>query len=204
MTGRYLEMSETEWLEWITDPLIVEKGGAVIIRSEWVEILFRQHIFPILKKNGFQLLGKSEKIIRMFLWFWRHLSLCQYDIANQLREPVPLRSLYRPISEYYDIFFYKINHSIFEYLGEELVVSDGGFDDTYLGRRLLAELPNFLWSFIDLTNSSEFMKHDKMCAEYDEVLRQIEESEMTIEELDRRRMKKNSGYDPDYVYDKHR
>ena len=39
--------------------------------------------------------------------------------------------------------------------------------------------------------------------EYDEAVRQIEESEMTIEELDRRRMKKNSGYDPDYVHDKH-
>jgi hypothetical protein len=196
-------MSEEEWLEWITDPLIFEKGGVLLQRRQWVEILFKEHIFPILKKNGFQLMGKPEKIIRMFLWFWRHLSLSGYDSADQLREPLASKSLTRPIREYYDIFFHKFNYSIFEYLGQEMVASVGAFDDTYLGRRLLAELPNFLWSFIDLVNSSEFVKHEKVCAEYDDAIRQIEESEMTIEELDRRRMKKNSGYDPDYVYDKH-
>ncbi len=196
-------MSEEEWLEWITDPLIFEKGNVLIMRHQWVEMLFREHILPILKNNGFQLLGNPEKIIRMFLWFWRHLSICGYDSADPLPEPNSPKTLTRPIREYYDIFFHKLNYSIFDHLAEELSASVGGFDDTYLGRRLLAELPNFLWSFIDLANSSEFEKHEKVCAEYDEAIRQIEESEMTIEELDRRRMKKNSGYDPDYVYDKH-
>ncbi len=196
-------MSEEEWLEWIHDPLCFEKGGEVILRYQWVDMLFKQHILPILKKNGFQLVGKPEKIMRRFLWFWRHLSLCGYYSADSLSEPEVSKSLTRPVREYFDIFFNCFNYSVFDNLADCMCASEGAFDDTYLGRRLLAELPNFLWSCIDLVNSSTFVKHEKVCAEYDEAMRQIEESEISIEELDRRRMKKNSAYDPDYVYDKH-
>jgi hypothetical protein len=196
-------MSEEEWEDWISDPLILEKGGEVLMRREWVDILFKKYVFPALKTNGFQLLGTPDKIMRRFLWFWRHLSLCEYNTSESLSEVVAPTILTRPVREYFDIFFNCFNSSYFEYLTDQLGANNGAFDDTYLGRRLLAELPYFIWSVIDLVHSTEFVKHEKICAEYDMLIRQIEESEMTIEELDRRRMKKNSGYDPDNVYDKH-
>jgi hypothetical protein len=196
-------MSEEEWMDWIHDPLYFEKGGAMITRWAWVDMLFKKHILPIFKNKGFELSGKPEKAMRRFLWFWRHLSLCGYDSADPISGPEVSKSLTRPLREYYDIFFHCFNYSAFDNLAENMCASEGAFDDTYLGRRLLAELPNFLWSCIDLVSSLTFIKHEKVCAEYDEAIRQIEESEISIEELDRRRMKKNSGYDPDYVYDKH-
>lgn len=195
-------MSEEEWWQWINDPLIIEKGGVIISRMLWAEILFKEHIYPALKSEGFELVGNPDKIIRKFLWFWRHLAMCGYNSAEILKEPSS-KNITRPIREYFDIFNYCFDSLYFQGLSVELEASVGAFDDTYLGRRLLAELPSFLWSNIDLTNSKEFVKHEKICTEYDEAMRQIEESEMTIEELDRRRMKKNSGYDPDYVHDKH-
>jgi hypothetical protein len=196
-------MSEEEWEEWISDPLVLEKGGEVLLRREWVDILFEKYVFPALKTKGFQILGKPDTIMRRFLWFWRHLSKCKYNTSDPLPQPIVSESLTRPVREYFDIFFNYFNSSYFEYLTDQLGANNGGFDDTYLGRRLLAELPYFLWSFIDLGKSPEFVKHENICGEYDMAIRQIEESEMTIEEMDRRRMKKKSGYDPDYVYDKH-
>lgn len=194
-------MSEEEWWQWINDPLIVEKGGDIISRMFWAEILFNEYVFPSLKVNGFQLIGNPDKIIRKFLWFWRHLAVCGYNTAEPLTDPVG--RITRPVSEYYDVFFNCFNTTYFDEVANILEASVGAFDDTYLGRRLLAELPLFLWSNIDLTNSYEFAKHEKICIEYDEAVRHMEESEMTLEEIDRRRMKKNSGYDPDYIHDKH-
>jgi hypothetical protein len=195
-------MSEEEWWQWIYDPLVIEKGGGIVSRISWGENLFKEYIFHTLKSKGFQLVGNPDKIIRKFMWFWRHLAVSDYDKADPIHEPVG-KNITRPVKEYFDIFHNCFNSSYFNYLSDEIEASVGGFDDTYLGRRLLAELPYFLWSNIDLTNSPEFIKHEKICAEYDEAMRHLEESEMTIEELDRRRMKKSSGYDPDYVYDKH-
>ena len=60
-------MSEEEWEEWISDPLVLEKGGEVLLRREWVDILFEKYIFPALKTKGFQILGKPDTIMRRFL-----------------------------------------------------------------------------------------------------------------------------------------
>ncbi len=193
-------MSEEEWYEWILDPLMYERGGVIVKRCHWVERLFLEFVYPCLKQNKFQLVGKPDKIIRKFMWFWRHLAVCGYDVAEPLAEPVA-KNLSRPLREYYDIFFNIINSSIFEDL-IYISAAEGAFDDTYLGRRLLAELPNFLWSNLDLVNSQAFIEHENTMAEIEEGYRQLEEGDMTLEELDRRRMK-NKGHDPDYVYDKH-
>ena len=193
-------MSELIWREWIFEPLFYERGGAVVSRLHWVETLFLEYMLPLLKQNKFQFIMKPDKIIRSFLWFWRHLYVCGYDKSDPIAEPA---GSIRPLHEYKDIFNHILNYSVFEHLPEHMAASGGAFDDTYLGRRLLAELPNFMWSYIDVANSDVFIKHDRVYAEIEEAYKQLEEGDMSLEELDRRRMMKNKGYDLDYVYDKH-
>lgn len=193
-------MSEEEWFTWISDLLIYERDGAYVTRAKWAEHLFMEFIFPFLKRNKFQLAENPDKIIRKFLWFWRHLAMCGYDLADVLPNPCTSK-VERALREYYDIFFHCLDSSVFDDL-TELSAGEGALDDSYLGRRLLAELPCFLWSNIDLSNSKAFITHDNEMAKIEEAYKQLEEGDMSLEELDRRRMK-NKGHDPDYAYDKH-
>jgi hypothetical protein len=221
-----MDYSEFCWNQWVYGKL--DWGLEKIERGAWATELWEKSIIPLLSSKGFSLVLPKKTIIRKFLWFWKTLSENSYDTIDYINAiPIPrsksytiplptpkvpikiargeehtLAALHRKkLGEYRNIFDYKLDHNFWQGVFNYYEASHGAFDDTWTGRMLRADLPNFIWAYIDLRNSGTIEDYEDEQAEIEAFYKQIESSHLTLEELDK--MRKRGELDPDYVYDKH-
>ena len=221
-----LDTSEASWNQWVHGQLDwdLEK----IERWQWASELCLGSIIPSLSSKGFVLSIPKFTFLRKFLWFWKaiHDNSCEtidyingVPVArlnsNNIYLPTPklpikvirgqeyqAKIIYdRKMREFNDLFNYIFDYTFWNKLCNYYEAGPGGFDDTWTGRSLRADLANFVWAYIDLKNSSAIQLYEEEQAEIESYYKQLESSHLTLEELDK--MRKRGEMDPDYVYDKH-
>jgi hypothetical protein len=221
-----LDISEESWDHWVHSKM--DWMGDKIERWEWATDLWMECIFPNLEKFGFCLNISKHVTIRKFLWFWKAIHDNSYEAidyvngvpyprlnSNIISLPVPkvpitlkrgeehaLAALHcKKLEDYRNVFEYKFTYELFEKISEFYEAGPCGFDDSWTGRTLRADLPNFIFAYMDLRQSPAIQKYEAEEAESEAYYKQIESSHLTLEELDK--MRKRGEMDPDYVYDKH-
>jgi hypothetical protein len=205
-----MESAEESWNHWVRGKVLWR--SVFLDRAMWATRLWNDGILPELKEKGFILRLPKSKIIRLFLWFWKAIDEQGYMNPNNIPLPVPivpikvprgeehtLAALHRKkLSEYYSLFSQQFDYDFWK---DIFNFYEGAFDESWTGRMLSSDLPNFVWAYVDLAQSAAIEAYEEEEAEAEAYFKQIESSHLTHEELDK--MKKRGEFDPEYIYDKH-
>jgi hypothetical protein len=211
--GLYPIASEESWQSWVYGK--IQWKADTLDRGAWATYLWNSSLFPMLSEKGFTLRLNKNTIIRKFIWYWKAIE--DNGIKNPISIPLPvpivpikvargeehtLPALHRrKLQEYRFLFDRLISYDIIENIYNYYEAEPGGFDESWTGRMLRADLVNFIWAYVDLKESIVIQNHEEEQAEADAFYKEIESSHLTLEELDK--MRKRGEMDPDYIYDKH-
>jgi hypothetical protein len=208
-----LDCSEESWWSWIREKL--QWKAMTLDRCAWSTSLWQDTIFPMLTDKGFTLRLNKNIIIRKFMWYWKAIEDKGIENPNPISLPVPvvpirvargeehtLPALHRrKLQAYRCLFDRVISYELMENIHNFYTAEPGGFDESWTGRMLRADLVNFIWAYMDLKQSAAIQDYEEEEAEIDAFYKEIESSHLTLEELDK--MRKRGEMDPDYIYDKH-
>lgn len=137
---------KTTWDYWINESIYIEKRGTVTVKRKQAILSFcKEGLRPFLQKAGYRIYYKDTELT--------HIVLRLLYTVHQGKKVKPLNVLCDYSKEQYDLYTYKVDTQAWDSFWNRWGQLQDFEEDSY-AFRLRNELPLYIWSWLDVDNST--------------------------------------------------